>query len=201
MRLGGWVDGCGVGRCCHAHTAGSFDAVSSCFVLSGLPSQAAQLAFVARCGAALVEGGRLCLLVNNPDAYGERFTSIQLDGPPPRGGRGSSGRGSSGRSSGDRGSGSRRQEPARRRGDLPAQGQSPPPLASRTESRAAFSDGGSAAAPAVVTSVEVVAGEEEDDEEEEEEEEAWEPGRVCKATFFDAAGCKAFACNDRWWPR
>jgi hypothetical protein len=168
-------------------TAGSFDAVSSCFVLSGLPSPAAQLAFVARCGAVLAKGGRFCLLVNNPDSYGERFTSIQLEGPQPRSRSGGSGQ---------------QQRPARRRArsDQPAQGQPPPPpIASSASSRAAFTERGSAVAPAAVTSVEVVAEEEED--EDDGGEEAWVPGRVCKATFFDKAGRKAFACNDRWWPR
>ena len=31
--------------------------------------------------------------------------------------------------------------------------------------------------------------------------EEWEPGRVCKATFFDPDGHRIFACNDKWWPR
>lgn len=147
--------------------------MSSCFVLSGLPSHAVQLAFVKRCGAVLVAGGTLCLLVNNPDAYGERFTSIQLEGPPPSRGRNgshaSSQKAESGRDSGSN-SGN---------GGNNSEGRSNP-----VEMSAKNWDANG--------------GEERDGRE---GKEAWEPGRVCKATFFDEAGNKAFACNDRWWPR
>lgn len=142
-------------------------------MLSGLPSHAAQLSFVKRCGAVLVPGGMLCLLVNNPEAYGQRFTSIQLEGPPPSPSCSSSNHksGQSTESSSNNGTYS---------GNESASESHAHPVEMSAKSLDANGGGEGF---------------------ERGEKEAWGPGRVCKATFFDDAGNKTFACNDRWWPR
>jgi SAM-dependent methyltransferase len=47
---------------------GSFDRVSACFVLSGLPSRAAQLRFLRKAAAVMAPGGTLCILVRTSTA-------------------------------------------------------------------------------------------------------------------------------------
>mmetsp|Transcript_29772 Transcript_29772/g.50172 ORF Transcript_29772/g.50172 Transcript_29772/m.50172 type:complete len:397 (+) Transcript_29772:139-1329(+) len=59
---------------------GLFDSASACYVLSGLRSREQQLDFLRNAGRMLKPGGKLAVLVNNPDTCGTRFTSIQLRG-------------------------------------------------------------------------------------------------------------------------
>lgn len=58
-----------------------YDNISACFVISGLSTKQTQIDFLLNACNVLKDGGQLVILVNNPDTYGQQFTSIFLQGP------------------------------------------------------------------------------------------------------------------------